>query len=163
MTHHEYSEMAERLARLLLARGMMVTVAESCTGGGIAQAMTNTPGSSKWFERGFVSYSNNSKKELLGVSEDTLVTFGAVSEQTAGEMATGALDNSHAQISVAVTGIAGPDGGTNEKPVGLVCFGWSIKDEPTKTASMVFQGDRNTIQQQSIRMAIQGLLDLLES
>ena len=163
MTHHDFSEMVERLAGLLLTRDMRVVVAESCTGGGIAQAMTNTPGSSQWFERGFVSYSNDSKKELLGVSEETLLNFGAVSEQTAGEMAAGALQNSHAQVSVAVTGIAGPDGGSNEKPVGLVCFGWSINNEPTKTASIVFQGDRSTIRQQAIRMAIQGLIDLVES
>ena len=160
--HHEYSEMVERLAALLLARDLKVVVAESCTGGGIAQAMTDTSGSSRWFERGYVVYSNDSKKELLGVSEDTLRGFGAVSEQSAGEMAVGALHNSHAQISVAVTGVAGPDGGSDEKPAGLICFGWSMRSELTKTASLIFQGNRYVVRQQATRMAIQGLLDLIE-
>ncbi|MEX2354035.1 MAG: CinA family protein [Gammaproteobacteria bacterium] len=152
----------EQLGSKLLAHRMMVVVAESCTGGGIARALTSLPGSSSWFERGFVTYSNASKQELLGVSADTLATSGAVSEETAMEMAEGALHNSHAGISVAVTGIAGPDGGTEDKPVGMVCFAWSVSGGETITATTVFSGDREEVREQAVLMAVQGLLDRLE-
>lgn len=152
----------ERLSASLLSREMMVVVAESCTGGGIAKAMTDLPGSSHWFERGFVTYANVAKTEMLGVSTETLQTHGAVSEQTAIEMAEGALARSHAGISVAVTGIAGPDGGTDQKPVGTVCFAWS-HDRTTRSATAQFSGDRESIRAKSVMMAIQGLLDMLES
>jgi nicotinamide-nucleotide amidase len=154
--------LVQRLADTLQAHNMKLVVAESCTGGGIAQTITEMPGSSGWFERGFVSYSNESKMELLNVSAETLNTFGAVSVEAAAEMAQGALQNSHAQISVAVTGIAGPEGGTDDKPVGTVCFAWSSITMGTVTTSTQFQGDRQAVRLQSILMALEGLLDMLE-
>ncbi len=120
-------ELAARVGEALKAQGLMLSTAESCTGGWIAQALTAVPGSSNWFERGFVTYTYISKREMLGVSQDTLSTHGAVSEQTVREMVTGALANSHAQIAVSVSGTAGPAGGTPDKPVGTVCFAWASK------------------------------------
>jgi len=134
----------------------MLVTAESCTGGGLAYAITAIPGSSKWFERGFVTYSNESKQELLGVSSNTLEKYGAVSEQTVIEMAHGALRNSHADFSIAITGIAGPDGGTAEKPVGTVWFAWGTKDK-IQSQLKFFQGDRKSIREQAIEYAL-GLL-----
>lgn len=162
MTHPAASELVERLSRLLLARGMLVVTAESCTGGGIARRLTDVPGSSRWFERGFVTYSNAAKREDLGVPADVLEHFGAVSEETAAAMAAGALDRSHGHISVAVTGIAGPDGGSEDKPVGTVCFAWSTRGGETRTARVVFDGNRAQVREQSELMAIQGLIDILE-
>jgi len=155
--------MVKRLADAMVNGHKMMVTAESCTGGGIAWLLTSIPGSSQWFERGIVAYSNESKQELLGVSHDTLVANGAVSEQTAAAMARGALLNSHADISVAVTGIAGPEGGSEEKPVGTVCFGWSQRDGETKTARIVFEGDRQQVREQAVLMAISGLLDMIEA
>jgi nicotinamide-nucleotide amidase len=152
----------EQIAQCLLARKEMLVVAESCTGGGIAKAVTDLPGSSRWFERGYVTYSNEAKRELLGVPNETLEIRGAVSIETAVAMAEGALRNSHAQVSAAVTGIAGPDGGTPDKPVGLVCFAWSAIQSETISTSTVFSGDRKTIREQAILMALQGLLEMVE-
>lgn len=154
--------MAERLGSALLTDGSKLVTAESCTGGGIAQLVTSIPGSSQWFERGFVTYSNEAKQELLGVSNEILSSYGAVSEQTAVAMATGALENSHAGISVAVTGIAGPEGGTEDKPAGTVCFSWSLRGSETKAARVKFDGDRRQVREQAVLMAVQGLLDILE-
>ena len=155
--------LAERLGKALLAVHQTLVTAESCTGGGIAWLITNVPGSSQWFERGIIAYSNAAKQELLAVGHDVLVNFGAVSEQTAMAMARGALLNSHANISVAVTGIAGPDGGTELKPVGTVCFAWGRDDGETRAARVVFTGDRQQVREQAVMMAVQGLLDLIES
>ena len=154
--------MAERLGQALLAARQMLVTAESCTGGGIAWLITSIPGSSQWFERGIVAYSNAAKQELLGVSHDVIAAYGAVSEQTAAAMARGALVNSHAGISVAVTGIAGPDGGSEEKPVGTVCFGWSLRDGETKTARIVLSGDRLQVRERAVLMAMEGLLEIIE-
>ena len=154
--------LVESLAGGLVARGQSVAVAESCTGGGIARAMTDLPGSSRWFDRGFVTYSNEAKREMLGVTAGILARHGAVSEETAAEMARGALDRSHAGYSVAVTGIAGPGGGSDEKPVGTVCFAWSRRGGETLTARAVFPGDRAAVREQSVLMALQGLVDLVE-
>ncbi len=148
-----------KLARLLVLAGRSVVSAESCTGGGIASLLTSVPGSSQWFERGFVTYSNKAKEELLGVSAQTLSKQGAVSEAVAAEMATGALENSDADVSVSVTGIAGPDGGTAEKPVGTVCFGWAVRGHEAKTTRLVFTGDRQQVREQAVFRAVQGLLD----
>ena len=156
------SYLLEQLAQQLLAREMMVVVAESCTGGGIAKAMTSLPGSSVWFERGYVTYSNVSKRELLDVSKQLIDTYGAVSIEVAIAMAEGALEKSHAQISVAVTGIAGPDGGTEDKPVGTVCFAWSALQSISISTSTVFSGNRETIRQQAVLMALQGLVEMVE-
>jgi len=163
MTDDPCIESVQRLADLLLARRLMMVTAESCTGGGIAHYVTAVPGSSRWFERGFVTYSNDAKREDLGVPADILERFGAVSEETAAAMAAGALEHSHAGISVAVTGIAGPDGGSVEKPIGYVCFGWALRDQPPRTTHVVLEGDRGAVREQSVAMAIQGIIDLVES
>lgn len=152
---------AKQLAEILLARNFYLTTAESCTGGGIAYLLTELPGSSRWFDRGFVTYSNNSKEELLDIPDDTLLNHGAVSSETAKAMAEGALKNSHAQVSIAVTGIAGPDGGSTEKPVGTVWFGFSISKKPTQTLLKNFKGDRSHIREQAIHFALETLIQFL--
>jgi nicotinamide-nucleotide amidase len=154
--------LARRLAEAMLAHKYKLVSAESCTGGGIAQLVTSIPGSSEWFDRGFVTYSNDAKREMLGVSHEVLDSFGAVSEECAAAMVEGAINNSHADLALSVTGIAGPDGGSAEKPMGTVCFGWSQRDVETLSTRVMFDGDREQVRQQSMLMAIQGLLDLLE-
>ena len=151
-----------QLSGLLTQQNKMLVTAESCTGGGIAYAITGMSGSSKWFERGFVTYSNLAKQELLGVTHDSIARFGAVSKEVAAAMALGALQHSHADFSVAVTGIAGPDGGTAEKPVGSVCFGWSARGGATRTTRIKFDGNRQQVRELSILTALQGLADLVE-
>ena len=154
--------LTQRLAEAMLLNRYMLVTAESCTGGGIAESVTSIAGSSQWFERGFVTYSNESKQELLKVTLDTLTRYGAVSEECAAEMVEGAINNSHANVAVSVTGIAGPDGGSADKPVGTVCFGWSQREQETLTTRIVFAGDREEVRRQAVLMALQGLLDLLE-
>ena len=148
-------------ARLKASKDLLVT-AESCTGGWVSQAVTAIAGSSDWFERGFVTYSNAAKQELLGVKADTLRAHGAVSEETAREMAEGALRNSKGTVSLSITGVAGPGGGTAEKPVGMVCFGWARKGGPTRTVTRRFGGDRENVRRQSVVYALEGVLALLE-
>jgi nicotinamide-nucleotide amidase len=154
-------ELAARVGEALKAQGLMLATAESCTGGWIAQALTAVPGSSHWFERGFVTYTYISKREMLGVSQDTLAVHGAVSEQTVREMVAGALGNSHAQVAVSVSGTAGPAGGTADKPVGTVCFAWGIKNGEPRSARKCFNGDREAVRRQAVRYALEGLLTLL--
>jgi nicotinamide-nucleotide amidase len=156
------SQQAEQLAELFLKSSSKLVTAESCTGGGLAEILTRIPGSSTWFERGFVTYSNESKKELLSVPIETLEQFGAVSEETAIAMAEGAIENSHADYSVSITGIAGPDGGTGDKPVGTVCFGWSKRGESERSTRIIFDGDRLKIREQACMLAMQGLIDFLQ-
>lgn len=139
----------------------MLVSAESCTGGWLGQVVTMVPGSSTWYERGFITYSNISKQEMLGVRYGTLEQFGAVSVQTAYEMAMGAVTNSHAQVGVSITGIAGPDGGTETKPVGTVCFAWVIKEGLAHSETHLLRGDRGTIRHQSVTIALQGVINLL--
>jgi len=146
----------------LRARGLLLATAESCTGGWVAQAVTSIAGSSDWFERGFVTYSNAAKMEMLRVKADTLRAQGAVSQQTAGEMAAGGLTRSRAQAAVAITGVAGPGGGSAEKPVGTVCFAWALKGGSVRTATRRFDGDRDSVRRQSVIAALQGVLELLE-
>jgi len=146
----------------LREKGALLVTAESCTGGWVAQAVTAIAGSSEWFERGFVAYSNAAKRELLGVNKETLDRHGAVSEETARELALGALQHSHGTISVAVTGIAGPAGGTPAKPVGMVCFAWAIKDG-ILSETRYFGGDRESVRRQSVVRALQGVLERLDS
>jgi nicotinamide-nucleotide amidase len=155
--------LTRQLAALMLANDYQLATAESCTGGGIAQLMTSLPGSSQWFERGFVTYSNDSKREMLEVANDILENYGAVSEECAVAMAKGAVNQSHADFALSVTGIAGPDGGSVDKPVGTVCFGWSQRNAETLSARVVFEGDREQVRQQTIVMAIQGLLDFAQN
>ena len=150
-----------QLSEQLTRRHKKLTTAESCTGGGVAYAITAMPGSSGWFERGFVTYSNLAKQEQLGVSHELIARYGAVSEQVAAAMAQGALQHSQADFSVAVTGIAGPDGGSNEKPVGTVCFGWGERDAETRTTRILFDGNRQQVRELSVLTALQGLADLV--
>ncbi|MHB8409301.1 MAG: CinA family protein [Acidiferrobacterales bacterium] len=151
--------LARQLGHDLRIAGHSLATAESCTGGWVAQVLTSIPGSSRWFERGFVTYSNLSKRELLGVRTETLARFGAVSEQTARAMAEGALAHSHADYALAITGIAGPEGGTPEKPVGTVCFAWAQRQRPSHSATRLFSGDREEIRRQSVAAALEGLRD----
>lgn len=157
----EIEERVAVLAEALRHRDMMLTTAESCTGGWVAKVCTDMPGSSSWFERGFVTYTNESKQEMLGVSAETLKAHGAVSEETVGEMALGALAHSRAHISVAISGIAGPGGATPEKPLGTVCFAWAIQDVATSTERCRFDGDREAVRAQAVLHALQGLIERL--
>jgi nicotinamide-nucleotide amidase len=147
----------------LTARGWKLATAESCTGGGVAYQLTELPGSSAWFERGFVTYSNLAKVEMLGVKQSLLDTLGAVSEPVARAMAEGALSNSQAQVSIAITGIAGPDGGSKDKPVGTVWFSWASIDAETQSAVQLFSGDRSEVRSQSIRFGLENLLVMLKT
>jgi nicotinamide-nucleotide amidase len=147
----------------LKRQGLMLATAESCTGGWVAQVITSVAGSSEWFDRGFVAYTNLAKREMLGVSTTTLSRYGAVSEQCARAMAEGALTHSHAQVALAITGIAGPSGGTPEKPVGTVCFAWAVKRRDTISRKHVFTGDREAVRRQAVAMALQGLLEYLNA
>lgn len=151
--------LSEELGRICRQRGLTVATAESCTGGWVAQVITHTAGSSAWFDRGFVTYANAAKADMLGVRLITIETFGAVSIETAEEMAAGALRNSNAMISLAITGIAGPTGGSPEKPVGTVCFGWCVKNQVPSCERRLFDGDREAVRRQSVIHALSGLID----
>ena len=153
--------LSQRVGECLKRRKLLLATAESCTGGWVAEAITAISGSSEWFDRGWVTYSDASKKEMLGVAEETLLRFGAVSEETARQMAAGALARSRAQVSLAITGIAGPTGGTPQKPVGTVCFAWSVPGQPTQTEVRHFAGDREQVRRQSVLRALEGLLQHL--
>lgn len=161
MTEDDITDLARALGRIARKRRIAIVTAESCTGGGVATAITRISGSAKYFERGFVTYTNTAKKEMLGVSAKTLDNRGAVSEEVAHEMARGALEHSHADVSVAITGIAGPGGGSRTKPVGLVCFAWGVRNGPIQTRVFRFKGDRVQVRIQSVWVALQGLKDLL--
>lgn len=152
--------LAERVAGQLIARDSCLATAESCTGGWIAKCCTDLAGSSQWFERGFVTYSNQAKQEMLAVKPSTLATHGAVSEAVVIEMATGALMHSRADVAVAVSGIAGPGGGTDEKPVGTVWLAWAT-EQAVISHGMLFTGDRESIRRQTVEKALQGILDTL--
>ena len=156
-------QQAEQLGAVLKQKGLMLTTAESCTGGWVAQVMTAVVGSSAWFERGFVTYSNEAKQEMLAVSADTLAQFGAVSEAVVCEMAQGALKHSRAQLSVAISGVAGPGGGSAEKPVGTVCFGWAKQGGKVISRRQHFEGDRQAVRRQAVVIAIQGLRELVDN
>ncbi|MCY4337680.1 MAG: CinA family protein [Gammaproteobacteria bacterium] len=162
ITQTRCETLLRQIAAQLTEQQTMLATAESCTGGGIAYAITAMPGSSAWFERGFVTYSNLAKQQQLGVARDLLVRFGAVSEEVAAAMARGALEHSQADFSVAVTGIAGPDGGAEEKPVGTVCFGWAQRDTEARTACIKFNGDRQQVRELSILTALQGVAELAQ-
>jgi len=159
MARDKLLPLARRLGLRLKKRGLRLAAAESCTGGWIAQAVTSVPGSSDWFDRGFVTYSNEAKKDMLGVRASTLSHYGAVSEETAREMARGALKRSRAQIALAVTGVAGPGGGTRTKPVGMVCFAWALKKGNTQSTVRRFHGGRESVRRQSVVAALLGLLE----
>lgn len=161
MTEDDVTALARLLGRRCKKRHVVLATAESCTGGGIATAITRISGSAKWFDRGFVTYSNAAKHELLGVRRPTLAAHGAVSEEVAGEMARGALARSPADVAVAVTGIAGPTGGSRAKPVGTVWFAWASRDGLVQTRRLRFPGNRVQVRLATVYVALQGLNDLL--
>ncbi len=150
------------VAAALLSRGWSLATAESCTGGWIAKCCTDPPGSSRWFDRAYVSYSYPAKEEQLGVIRADLETHGAVSEEIAAQMALFARQRSGVDFTLAATGIAGPDGGMPNKPVGLVCFAWSMRGGVLETESVVFEGDRDSIRRQTVYHALKGILRTLE-
>jgi nicotinamide-nucleotide amidase len=154
--------LARRVVRLFSENGQRLATAESCTGGGVAQALTAIPGSSSCFDRGFVCYSNDAKREMLGVASETLDRCGAVSEAVAAAMAQGALIRASVDWALSITGIAGPDGGTPDKPVGTVCFAWAAPDR-CETHTRHFDGSRETIRAQSVSFALEELLRLTSS
>jgi nicotinamide-nucleotide amidase len=154
--------LADKVGRRLKARGGRIVTAESCTGGWVAQELTAIAGSSAWFDRGFVTYSNEAKQEMLGVLAETLARHGAVSEETAAEMARGALEHSRGSIALAITGIAGPSGGTPSKPIGTVCFAWATRDRPARAETKRFPGDREAVRRQSVEYSLARVLELLD-
>jgi nicotinamide-nucleotide amidase len=153
--------LAAQVGGLLKSHGLILATAESCTGGGVAQAITDVAGSSGWFERGFVTYSNLSKQQMLGVREEKLKHHGAVSEFTVREMVAGALQHSDAQVALAVSGIAGPNGGTADKPVGMVWFAWGIKHGETRAQRHQLKGNRAEVRSQAVHIALKGVVNLL--
>jgi nicotinamide-nucleotide amidase len=155
-------DLAAEVGAALKARRMALATAESCTGGWIGEAVTAVPGSSDWYERGFITYTNTAKREMLGIAADVLEKNGAVSEATVRAMVTGALANSHAQVAVAVSGVAGPSGGTPAKPVGTVCIAWGLNDSEPTAETRHFAGDREAVRRQSVERALAGVLALLE-
>lgn len=161
-TDQQLQDIASAVAERLCRRNWMMTAAESCTGGWVAKVCTDLPGSSAWFERGFVTYTNEAKQEMLGVKALTLSEHGAVSEATVREMAQGALANSRAQLSLAISGIAGPGGATPDKPVGTVCFAWSVEGLPLQSERACFDGDREAVRRQAVAHALDGVLKRLD-
>jgi nicotinamide-nucleotide amidase len=154
--------LARRVGARLKQKGLLLATAESCTGGWVAQVVTSVSGSSEWFDRGFVTYSNDAKREMIGVRVETLDRHGAVSEETAHEMAAGALAASRAQIAVAITGVAGPTGGTPQKPVGMVCFAWAVRGGAVDSTTQHFAGDREAVRRESVIFALQGVVDRVQ-
>ena len=159
MVLSEFENKVVLIAQALVARDATLTTVESCTGGGIACALTALAGSSSWFERGFVTYSNAAKTELAGVPVALISKFGAVSVEVAASMASGGLKAAHSDFALSVTGIAGPEGGSPEKPVGTVCFGWAFKTREVETERIVFSGDRHEVRFKTIEHALQGMLN----
>jgi len=154
------NELAQKVGAALKERKLMLVTAESCTGGWVAMEVTAIAGSSDWFERGYVTYSNAAKREELGVAEATLKRHGAVSEETAREMASGALKHGRGQVALAITGVAGPGGGSRDKPVGTVCLAWA-RGSKISSETRRFDGDRESVRRQSVFRALQGVLELL--
>jgi nicotinamide-nucleotide amidase len=158
MSDDTLHSLAQQLGEALRVRGLIMVTAESCTGGWVSEAITSVAGSSDWFDRGFVTYSNRAKREMLGVRPDTLAQYGAVSEVTVAEMVEGALRASGADLALAVTGIAGPTGAVPGKPVGTVCFGWRMPGAEPVTETKLLFGDRAAIRRQAVILALEGLL-----
>lgn len=158
----DLKNLAMRVGEGLLERKLMLATAESCTGGWVAQIVTSVSGSSQWFERGFVCYSNQAKSEMLGVRAETLSQYGSVSEEVVREMAEGALRYSHAQVSLAISGIAGPGGDTPGKPVGTVCLAWAVAGRVVLSRTDHFKGNRAAVRWQAVVGSLSGLMGLLE-
>jgi nicotinamide-nucleotide amidase len=159
----ELDALARAVGERLAAQGLLLCTAESCTGGWVAQAITAVAGSSTWFDRGFVTYSNASKTEMLGVAEEQLHAYGAVSQPVVREMALGALRHSRAQVGLAVSGIAGPGGGSLDKPVGMVWHAWAVLHGPTHVELRHYSGNRPTVRRAAVQTALQGVLEILTS
>jgi len=155
--------LAEQVGVALKSRGLTLASAESCTGGWLGAAVTAVAGSSQWYERGFITYTNESKQEMLSVAADTLANYGAVSEPIVREMVAGALKHSHAHIAVAISGIAGPGGATPGKPVGTVCIAWGMRSGAGHAQTFYFAGNRSAVRHQAVDAALRGLLPLLEN
>ena len=156
------ADLTKTLAQILLSRNWTVALAESCTGGLVCATLTELAGSSEWFERGYITYSNEAKTECLDVPTQLIESHGAVSEEVAQAMAEGARINSGSNVAISITGIAGPTGGSAEKPVGTVCFGWATENQ-TLTKTMHFDGDRQTIRQKATEFTLAELIALLRS
>ena len=154
--------LSTNLGALLQKDNMYFTAAESCTGGLLSQSIVSVPGSSAWFGSSFITYSNVSKHKILGVPKDTLNSFGAVSEEVVEEMVTGALRESRANLGIAISGIAGPGGGSPERPVGTVCIAWKLNEEQAIRETFLFQGDRNDVRYQTVVQALEGAIGLLQ-
>lgn len=154
-------QLAIQVGAALKARGLMLVTAESCTGGMAAQLVTDIAGSSAWYDRGFITYSNESKQQMLDVKLTTLQQFGAVSEATVREMVAGALLHSNADVALAISGIAGPSGGTEEKPVGTVWFAWGLKQGGVHSKTQLITGNRSAVRAQATQIALTGILDLI--
>ncbi len=159
--HQNLYELAVQVGFSLLTRNLILATAESCTGGWIGKVVTDVPGSSGWFDRGFITYSNVAKTDLLGVSAAILAKYGAVSAEVVTKMAAGALERSHAHVTVAVSGIAGPDGGSADKPVGTVYMAWALRDGLIQTERCHFDGNRDQVRLETVAKALQGVLDVL--
>lgn len=157
----ELADLSARVGAALQAAGLALATAESCTGGWVAQVVTHTAGSSAWFDRGFVTYANEAKEEMLGVKVATMIRHGAVSLETVAEMASGALTHSRAGISLAISGIAGPSGGSPGKPVGTVCFAWCRRGEKPHLRRRRFGGDREAVRRQALIYALTELLAMI--
>ena len=158
--HQNLYELATRVGIVLRTRNRTLAIAESCTGGWIAKVVTDIPGSSGWFDRGFVTYSNAAKQELLGVRDATIAEHGAVSAEVVAEMAAGALERSRADLVLAVSGIAGPDGGSPDRPVGTVYLSWALRDGSTRAECRHFAGNRDQVRLETVAAALRGVLDV---
>lgn len=163
ITDAELTVLATKAGEVLQSAGMLLATAESCTGGWVGRAITAVPGSSVWYERGFITYSDAAKREMLGVRLEVLAQYGAVSESTVRLMAEGALTHSHADVALAITGVAGPGGGSEDKPVGTVWFAWASRKRPTQAVRHQLEGDREAVRCQSVATALRGLLDFIAS
>ena len=158
----ELNQLAEQVGAALKSHGLILVTAESCTGGWVGEVVTSVAGSSHWYDRGFITYTNEAKQEMLGVSASTLSEFGAVSEQTVREMAAGALKHSRAQVALAVSGIAGPGGATPGKPVGTVCIAWALRSGVERSRIFHFSGDRAEVRRQAVIAALHEVVKLIE-
>ena len=162
MNQEKLERISSELGELLKLKDYSFTCAESCTGGWVGHALTSIPGSSEWFGSSFVTYSYEAKTQILGVSSQDLDSFGAVSEEIVEQMVSGALDKSGADVGVAISGIAGPDGGTDTKPVGTVCFAWKMEGQDVITSTEYFAGERNEVRYSSVERALMGTIELVK-
>ena len=162
MNQEKLERISSELGELLKLKDYTFTCAESCTGGWVGHALTSIPGSSEWFGSSFVTYSYEAKTQILGVCSEDLDSFGAVSEEIVEQMVSGALDKSGANVGVAISGIAGPAGGTDTKPVGTVCFAWKINGQDVKTSTEFFAGERNEVRYSSVERALMGTIELVK-